>query len=443
MSETKPVLWNRNFVQCCISYFLMNFAFYMLMPTMPVYLVEELGISTSEVGMVLSSYTIGLLCVRPFSGYLVDCFSRKPLYVFAFTIFACLFAGYWFAMTVYTIMAVRFIQGGFMGLTSVSGNTITIDVIPSKRRGEGMGFYGLTINLAMSLAPLVAVGLYDRHGFFWIIGVALVIALVGIGSVGLIRYPKREKVPRPAFSLDRFILVKALPAALAYLLVAIPYGMLLSFVVLYGKEIEVPDPGYFFIFMAIGVGTARLISGRLVDHGKIHVVSIVSLVSLAISFSVFATVHTSFVFFACALAIGVGTARLISGRLVDHGKIHVVSIVSLVSLAISFSVFATVHTSFVFFACALAIGIGFGVSVPAFQCLFVNVAPHHMRGTATSTYLTSFDFGMGIGMLSAGFIATRANLATAYGVGAVCCLLSLFVYIRLVKASYERNKLIS
>ena len=63
-----------------------------------------------------------------------------------------------------------------------------------------MGFYGLTINLAMSLAPLVAVGLYDRHGFFWIIGVALVIALVGIGSVGLIRYPKREKVPRPAFS---------------------------------------------------------------------------------------------------------------------------------------------------------------------------------------------------------------------------------------------------
>ena len=268
MSETKPVLWNRNFVQCCISYFLMNFAFYMLMPTMPVYLVEELGISTSEVGMVLSSYTIGLLCVRPFSGYLVDCFSRKPLYVFAFTIFACLFAGYWFAMTVYTIMAVRFIQGGFMGLTSVSGNTITIDVIPSKRRGEGMGFYGLTINLAMSLAPLVAVGLYDRHGFFWIIGVALVIALVGIGSVGLIRYPKREKVPRPAFSLDRFILVKALPAALAYLLVAIPYGMLLSFVVLYGKEIEVPNPGYFFICMAIGVGTARLISGRLVDHGR-------------------------------------------------------------------------------------------------------------------------------------------------------------------------------
>ena len=161
MNETKPVLWNRNFIQCCISYFLMNFSFYMLMPTMPVYLVEVLKINPSEVGVALSSYSIGLLCVRPFSGYLVDCFSRKPLYLFAFTVFACMFTGYLFATTVLTIMAVRFIQGGFMGMTSVSGNTIAIDVIPSRRRGEGMGFYGLTINLAMSLAPLVAVAVYD------------------------------------------------------------------------------------------------------------------------------------------------------------------------------------------------------------------------------------------------------------------------------------------
>lgn len=390
MNETKPVLWNRNFIQCCISYFLMNFSFYMLMPTMPVYLVEVLKINPSEVGVALSSYSIGLLCVRPFSGYLVDCFSRKPLYLFAFMVFACMFTGYLFATTVLTIMAVRFIQGGFMGMTSVSGNTIAIDVIPSRRRGEGMGFYGLTINLAMSLAPLVAVAVYDRYGFHPLVLVGLAIALVGVGSVCLIRYPKREKVERPPFSLDRFILVKALPTALAYLLSAIPYGMVVSFVVLYGKEINVSNPGYFFIFMAIGVGTARLISGRLVDHGKIHLVSISALVFLTLSFAVFALFYNEIVFFASALAIG----------------------------------------------------IGFGVCVPAIQCLFVNVAPHHMRGTATSTYLTSFDFGVGIGMLAAGFIASHADLATAYLVGAGCCLVSLLVYLRWVRPSYEKHKLV-
>ena len=149
MEENKPILWNRNFIQCCISYFLMNFSFYLLMPTIPIYLVENLGINTTNVGIVLSSYSIGLFCVRPFSGFLVDCFSRKPLYLFAFLVFALMFAGYLFAVSMLTIMLVRFIQGGFMGLTSVSGNTIAIDVIPSSRRGEGMGFYGLTINLGM------------------------------------------------------------------------------------------------------------------------------------------------------------------------------------------------------------------------------------------------------------------------------------------------------
>lgn len=390
MSEMKPVLWNRNFIQCCISYFLMNFSFYMLVPTLPVYLVEVLGIDTSKVGVVLSSYTIGLLCVRPFSGYLVDCFSRKSLYLFAFAIFAALFAGYFFAATLLTIMAVRFVQGGFMGLTSVSGNTIAIDVIPSRRRGEGMGFYGLTINLAMSLAPLVAVAVYARGGFEGVVWVGLIGALTGVGSVCLIRYPAREKRERPHFSLDRFILVKALPAAFSYILVAIPYGMILSFVVLYGKETGIADPGYFFIFMAVGVGTARLISGRLVDRGKIHRVAIASLVCLLVTF----------VFF------------------------------------------AVFHTPFVFFASALGIGIGYGVGVPAYQCLFVNVTPHHMRGTATSTYLTSFDLGVGAGMLSAGFIASYAGLAMAYLVGGGCCLASLLVYLRWVRASYERNKLI-
>lgn len=390
MGEKKPVLWNRNFVQCCISYFLMNFAFYMLIPTMPVYLTEELGINTSEVGIVLSSYTIGLMCIRPFSGYLVDCFSRKSLYLFAFIVFASLFAGYLFAVALGAIIAVRFLQGGFMGITSVSGNTITIDVIPSKRRGEGMGFYGLAVNLGMSLAPLAAVPLYNWKGFQPLILICLGIAFVGVFSVSLIRYPKRERVPRPAFSLDRFILVRALPAAFSYILIAIPYGMVLSFVVLYGKEIGVQDAGYFFICMAAGVGTSRLISGRLVDRGKIHAVSICSLISLIVSFALFALIHQPVVFFAAGLVIGVG----------------------------------------------------YGISVPAYQCLFVNVAMPNLRGTATSTFLTSLDLGVGAGTLLAGFIASHTNLAMAYLIGSACCFLSLLVYLRFVILSYEKHRLI-
>lgn len=388
MAEDKPILWNRNFIQCCTSYFLMNFAFHMLMPTIPVYLVEELGIKPSQVGIALSSYTLGLMLIRPFSGYLVDCLSRKPLYFFAFLAFASMFSGYLFATSVLAVMLVRFIQGGFMGLTAVAGNTIAIDVIPSERRGEGMGFYGLAINLAMSLSPLAAVALYDKSGFHPVVLTGMTIAYIGVISVSFIRYPKRETISRSPLSLDRFILVKALWAGLSYMLCAIPYGMIISFVVLYGKEINITNPGYFFIFMAVGVGSARLISGKMVDRGKIHLVSVLALISLTLSFALFALLHTEVAYFACASAIGVG----------------------------------------------------FGISVPAFQMLFVNVAPHNRRGTATSTYLTSFDLGVGIGMLSAGFISSRYNLATTYLVGSFACLLSLIVYLLYAKPAYERDK---
>ncbi|MCD8178282.1 MAG: MFS transporter [Tannerellaceae bacterium] len=389
IQEQKPALWNRNFIQCCVSYFFMSFTFYMLMPTMPVYLTEELH-NPSSVGLALSSYTIGLLCVRPFSGYLVDSFSRKPLYLFAFILFTLLFTGYFFANTVLRVMLVRFVQGGFMGLTSVAGNTITIDVIPSQRRGEGMGFYGVTLNLSMSLAPVVAVWFYNTHGFHPLILLTFLTAVVVVISVIMIRYTSKKPVHRPPFSLDRFILVKALPSALSYILSAIPYGMIVSFVILYGKEISISSPSYFFIFMAIGVGISRVISGKLIDTGKVHSVSI------------------------CAL----------------------------LCLTLSFLLFSFVHHEWVFHFCALLIGTGFGISVPAYQYIFVNVASPDRRGTATSTYLTSFDIGVGTGTLAAGFIANHYSLSAAFLAGAGCCILSLFVYIFLSKPFYEKYKLL-
>ena len=368
----------------------MNLSFYMLLPTMPLYLADVLGIYISKVGIVLSSYSIGLVCVRPFSGFLADSFSRKPLYLIAFLIFAAMFVGYYFAVSIGAIMVVRLIQGGFMGMTSVAGNTIAVDVIPSARRGEGMGFYGLTINMAMSLAPLIAMYIYDHSGFMAVVTTGLIMALVGVGSVTLIDAPKRARVSRPPLSLDRFILVPALPAALAYVLVAIPYGTITSFVVLYGNSIGISNPSLFFLFMAIGIGGSRLISGQLVDRGKIHLVSMSSQICLCITYALFASVHSDFIFYTCALLIGVG----------------------------------------------------FGVGVPAFQCLFVNVASHDKRGTATSTFLTSFDVGVSLGMLIGGALSQQFGYSATYFAGSFFCLASFVVYVAKVRSSYEKNKLI-
>lgn len=73
------------------------------------------------------------------------------------------------------------------------------------------------------------------------------------------------------------------------------------------------------------------------------------------------------------------------------------------------------------------LGIGFGTMFPAYNTLFVNLAPNNQRGTATSTYLTSWDVGIGAGMLLGGYIAEIATFKMAYLFGAALTVISLFI----------------
>lgn len=140
---------------CCIllANFLLFFAFYLLMPVLPFYLKEEFMTGKSMIGFILSCYTVACLCIRPFSGYLLDSFSRKPLYLLSYFIFTVIFGGYVLAGILWVFISLRIVHGFAFGMVSVAGNTIVIDIMPSSRRGEGLGYYGLANNIAMSSGP--------------------------------------------------------------------------------------------------------------------------------------------------------------------------------------------------------------------------------------------------------------------------------------------------
>lgn len=131
--------------------FLLFFGFYLLMPVLPFYLTEIFSAESSMVGIVLSCYTVAALSIRPFSGYLLDTFARKPLYIFAYFIFTAIFVGYLLAGSLTIFILLRVIHGIAFGTVTVAGNTVVIDIMPSSRRGEGIGYYGLANNIAMSV----------------------------------------------------------------------------------------------------------------------------------------------------------------------------------------------------------------------------------------------------------------------------------------------------
>ena len=381
-------LWNKNFILIFLSNLAMAFAFNLLLPTIPIYLTEQLGIQASKVGIVMSSYTLGILLIRPFSGFLVDTLPRKRLYLIALVFFGMVFCGYLFAATVLLMVLVRFLHGLGWGISSVAGNTIAIDSIPSHRRGEGVGYFGLTLNIAMAVAPIFGTMLYEKGGFPALIYGCLAASAVGMGFASQLKLNHRPPVAREPLSLDRFILVKGLPAGGSFIFCAIPYGMLVSYVILYGREIAISNPPLFFLFLALGIGTSRLISGRLVDKGYMH--------------------------------------QLTAG--------------AMIALILSLLLLSTVHDDVAFNASGYFIGVSYGTMVPGFQYLFVNLAPASKRGTANSTYLISFDIGVSLGMLLGGFMASSHSLPDAYLLGAASVAVSLAFYLLKVRSHFDKNK---
>jgi MFS family permease len=388
----KERLVTPNYLLIIAANFLQYFGFWLLIPVLPFYLQEVFGADKTSIGAILSCYTVAALCMRPFSGYLLDTFSRKPLYLLAYFLFTTMFGGYMLAGTLTLFILFRIIHGFSFGMVTVSGNTIVIDIMPSSRRGEGLGYYGLANNTAMSIGPMVGLFLHDAAvGYTLIFSCSLGACILGFLCAYLVKTPYKPPVKREPISLDRFILLKGIPAGISLLLMSIPYGMTTNYVAMYAKQIGInASTGFFFTLMAVGMAVSRLFSGKLVDKGMItQVIKAGSCLVCACFFSLSAC-----------------------GWIVD---------------------WSLPFTTTFFLAIALLLGVGFGTMFPAYNTLFVNLAPNSQRGTATSTYLTSWDIGIGIGMVVGGHIAEISTFKTAYLVGAILTIVSIgYIYGKVV-----------
>lgn len=385
----KAKLWSLSYLNVCLANFLMACSFNLLMPSIPLYITEQMGVPQSQTGIVLASYAIALMFVRPFSGFIVDLYSRKKILLIAFSCYVLIFFGYFWATTVLLFIVVRFIHGITWGLSTVSSSTLAIDVVPSERRAEGIGYYGTFMNVAMAIGPFIAIHIYNHSGFDVLLWCAIAMGALGIITVSLIKAPIKTKVERQKISFDRFFLIKGWPIFLNQLLPCFAWGTIGPFVAQYGKGIGIPNAGIFFLFWAGGIIASRVFAGKLVDKGKIHEVNVSAMAIVAIAFLVFALVHNIYAF-------------CISG---------------------------------------LFIGVGFGMMFPALQTLYINLAENNQRGTANSTYLIGFDLGLALGMLVGGYLTGYFSFETLYMVASGLCAVSVVVYWTCSRVIFERKRL--
>lgn len=393
ISQPKEVLWNRNYIAVCTANFLLFFSFYLLLPMLPFYLRDTFAADKQLIGIILSGYTITALIVRPFGGFIVDSFPRKPVLLICYFAFFVFFAGYLIAGTILFFAIVRALHGFTFGAVTVANSTMAIDVLAPSRRAEGIGYYGVSNNLAMAIGPSLSMYMYE-NGISpeLIFVVALVSSGLGLCLNATLKTRKRQLVKdKQPISLDRFFLTNALPESAMVMYFSFAYGILSTYVAIYGKD-EVGingGSGLFFLLLAVGLIGARLLSAQWVKRGLL------------------------------TRNIGVGMAITIIG----------------------FIMFVLWRTPGGFYTSALVLGCGYGAMCPSFQTVFIDLAPNSRRGTANSTYLTSWDLGLGIGVLLGGSIAEHLSYHTAYAVAAVACVIGIVAFLWHTASHFNRHKL--
>ena len=363
---TQDRLWNRNYCKVMAANFTLFFAFYVLTPLLPLYLSEHFGATKDVIGLVLSGYTITALVVRPFSGYVVDTFPRKTVLMVCFSAFAIFFAGYLAASSLLLFTIVRTLHGGPFGALTVAYSTVAIDVLPSSRRTEGIGYYGLSNNLAMAIAPTVGIFIYKlTDSFELLFWLALAVACAGWLTDATVKTRRNggAKVPSK-LSLDRFFLLRGWLLGINMVAFGFSFGVLSNYLAIYGKEVMgiTGGTGTYFMLCSVGLILSRLQGGKALRQGR--------------------------------LTFNAGSGMVIS--------------------FIGYTLFILVPNMVGYYASALLIGLGNGHMWPAFQNMTISVASNSQRGTANSTILVSWDLGMGLGILLGGVISELLGYSAAF-----------------------------
>ena len=384
-------LWNSNYWRVMTANFALFFAFYLLTPLLPLYLVERFDATKDVVGLVLSGYTLTALLARPFSGFLVDTFPRKRVLMVCFGLFFIFFGGYLGASSLLLFTIVRTLHGAPFGALTVANSTMAIDVLPSSRRNEGIGYYGLSNNLAMAIAPMAAIYIYrltdNFQLLFWL---ALIIAGFGMAvDAGIKPKEKLQKSPARPISLDRFFLVRGWMLALNMVFFGFCFGVMSNYLAIYSMEVMgiTGGTGTWFLLLSLGLVASRLQGAKALREGK--------------------------------LLLNATEGTVIS--------------------SFAYSIFILFPNSFGYYGSAILLGLGNGHLWPAFQNMIISIAHHNERGTANSTLLISWDIGIGLGVLVGGFVSELISYAAAFWIVAISQLAGMFLFLLFTRSFYQKR----
>jgi MFS family permease len=381
LGHMRERLWTKDFILLFSINFFLTFIFYLLMVTMAVYAIQEFNASTSEAGLVAGIFIIGEIIARFFIGRKIDVIGRKKVLMIGLVLLTLTTPLYFINLGISVLLITRFAHGVAIGFAGTAAGTIVAQIIPSTRKGEGIGYFSMSIALAAAFGPFIGLYLSQYVSYEVIFSLCLVLGLISLVTAVFLFVPELEKQPETSeirgFQLANYLEPRALPIALITLIVSFCYSSVLSYINFYALERDLVEAAsLYFIVYSIVILLSRPFTGRLMDAKGANYV-----------------MYPAFFLFAAGMVV-----------------------------------LSTATTSLSFLFAAMLIGLGFGNIQSCAQAIAVKLTAPHRMGFATSTYFNALDGGLGVGPFLIGFIIPLIGYSTLYSLLGVFILFTAIPY---------------
>lgn len=371
----KERIWTKDFVLIIFANFFIFLGFQMTLPTIPLF-VEKLGGNDQLIGFVIGIFTFSALLLRPFAGQALETKGRGFVYLLGLAVFVLSVGSFGFLTSIAFLFVMRVVQGVGWGFSTTASGTIATDLIPASRRGEGMGYYGLSGNLALAFGPalgLVLAGVLKFETFFLICSGLGLIALLLSSRITYNKVEPRQEKPKGR--LD-FYEKSALKPSMLMFFLTVTFGGIASFLPLYTAQKQIEGIEWYFLIYAIALMITRTFAGQLYDRKGHQAVYIP------------------------------GTLLILAAMLL----------------------LSWLPNSTILFAAAGLYGLGFGTVQPALQAWSIEKTPINRRGMANATFFSFFDLGIGIGAMVFGQIGHLLGYSSIYKAAAFSVFVSMLLY---------------
>lgn len=387
--EKPKKIWNKNFILLFITNLLVLAAFYASIPIIPIY-CQEIGITGSKIGIVLTAMSVATILFRPIAGYLLDNFNRYIVYIIFLALFCLSFPSFLIFPIFGALIVIRLYMGAVYSVCGSATMTLASDVLPPGKITEGISRFAFTISIGMAVGPYVGIQVQNhmssKASFLTVFAIA-VVALICV-SCCKISYPK---IKRKKFALRDSIYKPALPFMFNMMFLMIPYGAVIAYSSILAQEKGLMSViPYFYICLVLGMLLSKLSTQRWIDAGNYHILVFASLIVLIVTMASY-------------LFLTTGTHLLLAG----------------------------------FF-----FGLGYGILQPLFQSFVTGTTPAPKRGVANATYLLSYDIGIGIGSLLMGFMQESLGLSQGFALTAIAYLVGGVIYTAYVDRYYRKLRTI-